>query len=1030
MKILLTFLLLVISTNLVFAGTEEDKIPLVTPLSYNRSPEMFQNSKASATVWLGDLVGKADIGEQIRNSIAPFRNDLAKYYSKPGELDQFVNGLIAEANRDIVRGDLTDAKVIQVNRFFGNRLIGNIVDRILEKEGVPNSDRRNIWVNKIIAPFNDCVGKATNGYYAASHCMSALTASVVPSAGVGLVYELSKDKLSSSFPKADQSKFNAEQAKIYRDCILKTKANAAAVMECAVSAMKVGITKATDLTLTKKINESASNTTNAKAIKSRVMPAFNKCNDAVSTKSSVSLMDQFFGCIDNLTQLTGVELVKDKLLNTATIKAQFSKLELDKLANDKAAQFKKCTDDLIKRNVRVDGMLDITVCENAIVNDVTYQVMIRTFKNSAKDMVKDPEMVSMVSDAGKKALDNCWNDTQSQKGRDACIKSSVIVFAKHVASLKLDAAVPGSMSNKKMVINNSLNSLKECLEKSLPNNISEATDTDARIAECSDKLTKNVALTVADAEVRNTLKGKMTNAEIDKVIAKHVTKDFATCLGQKPSDKQIDICSDNLKVAVSEKVLDLNISQYLADRPGVDLSKRRSEIKSNLIENLKSCLKSSKNKDGCTDELQKDADRKIVLAFGRTELSAQLSTDEVPSKIKPIESEFLDCTKSDLKGDALSKHLDECNKKFAIEFARTLGDIKLKYLLGKAIGTEELAKQDKELNAIVGRYNQCLDKLYQISMDDGLTDKLAICTTELERHALGLVRSNLNNWMSTEQKDATTIAVKNEFAGIIPCLSVLMPSSPYSQSLQNNAESVLKPVAALMAQYIEYSPENARLSLKEIISRLARDLNETGGTDKAKAGLLDLLYKNGALDQFIKSMVRGKVKDAFATLSENDLPKELRDMLVTKENFDAIFDTPEGKSIRDFVHETILKPALIDGAEMSGPAVKTNLEQVNNKVVKMLIMSPRFGDQIVKSGIQKQIDNMGFLTKTFAKVLYGKDNLVWEKVRMSDAGKAAEAYIKENVLLPKFSGKPMSPEEEKRVNAEAEKLVTEAVKKF
>lgn len=177
-------------------------------------------------------------------------------------------------------------------------------------------------------------------------------------------------------------------------------------------------------------------------------------------------------------------------------------------------------------------------------------------------------------------------------------------------------------------------------------------------------------------------------------------------------------------------------------------------------------------------------------------------------------------------------------------------------------------------------------------------------------------------------------------------------------------------------------------------------------------------------------MVRGKVKDAFATLSENDLPKELRDMLVTKENFDAIFDTPEGKSIRDFVHETILKPALIDGADMSGPAVKTNLEQVNNKVVKMLIMSPRFGDQIVKSGIQKQIDNMGFLTKTFAKVLYGKDNLVWEKVRMSDAGKAAEAYIKENVLLPKFSGKPMSPEEEKRVNAEAEKLVTEAVKKF
>jgi hypothetical protein len=1030
MKFLLIFLILVISTNIVFAGIEEDKIPLVTPINYNRSPEMFQNTKASATVWFGDLIGKADIGEQIRSSIAPFRSDLAKYYSKPGELDQFVNSLITEANRDIVRGDLTDVKVIQVNRFFGNKLIGNIVDRILEKEGVPNADRRKIWVNKILAPFNECVGRATNGYYAASHCMGALTSSVVPSAGVGLVYELSKDKLSGSFPSSEQTKFNADQAKIYRDCILKTKGDANAVMECAVLSMKNGILKATDLTLTQKINSSASSSSNAKSIKQKVMPSFNKCNDAVSAKLKTSLMDQFFGCIDQLTQLTGVELVKDKLLNTPTIKAQFGKAELDKLAADKALQFKKCTDDMIKKNIRIDGMLDVTTCENAIVNDVTYQVMLRTFKNSAKDMVSDPEMVSVVSEAGKRALDSCWNESQSQKGRDACIKSSVIVFAKHIAALKLDAAVPDSMKNKKLVISNSLNSLKDCLEKSLPTNISEANDTDARIAECSDKLTKNVALTVADSEVRLTLKGKMSEEEIDKVVAKNVTKEFASCLGPKPSDKQIDSCSDNLKVAVSEKVLDLNISQYMSDRPGIDLSKKRNEIKTTLINDLKSCLKTSKNKENCTDELQKDADRKIVLSFGRTELSVQLSTDQVPAKIKPIEAEFLDCTKTDLKGEALSNKLDECNKKFAIEFARTLGDIKLRYLLGKAIGSDELAKQEQELNQIIGRYNQCLDKLYKIKMEDGLTEKLSICTTDLEKYALGLVRQNLNNWMSTEQKDATTIAVKNEFAGIIPCLSVLLPSSPYSQSLQNNTDSVLKPVAALMAQYIEYSPENARLSLKEIISRLARDLNETGGTDKAKAGLLDLLYQNGALDQFIKSMVRGKVKDAFTTLSDNDLPKELREMLITKENFDTIFDSADGKSIRDFVHENILKPALIDGADMNNPVLKTNLEQVNNKVVKMLIMSPRFGDQIVKSGIQKQIDNMSFLTKTFAKVLYGKDNLVWEKVRTSEAGQAAEAFIKEKVLMPKFTGTMLSPEEEKKMNDEAERLVTEAVKKY
>jgi hypothetical protein len=96
----------------------------------------------------------------------------------------------------------------------------------------------------------------------------------------------------------------------------------------------------------------------------------------------------------------------------------------------------------------------------------------------------------------------------------------------------------------------------------------------------------------------------------------------------------------------------------------------------------------------------------------------------------------------------------------------------------------------------------------------------------------------------------------------------------------------------------------------------------------------------------------------------------------------------------------------------------------------MLVDSPKFGDTIVKTGIQMQINEMGGFSRFMAKVFYGSDNLNWEKVRTTEAGKKAEQYIKENVILPKFEGKSMTPKELEKINEEAERLVKEAVKKY
>ena len=381
----------------------------------------------------------------------------------------------------------------------------------------------------------------------------------------------------------------------------------------------------------------------------------------------------------------------------------------------------------------------------------------------------------------------------------------------------------------------------------------------------------------------------------------------------------------------------------------------------------------------------------------------------------------------------MANHLDECTKQFALDFAKQLGALKLKYLLKQALGTEGFDAHKKDIDTALSRYNQCLDGLKKYSMNDGLTAKLSICTDSLTNSGMSLVRSNISQWMGSNeevQKDAALIMIKEEFATFLPCLSVLLPASPYTPELQENIDSSVKPLAVLLAHYIEYNPENAKQTLDGIIKNLSVDINDVAATTQAKHNLLDFLYKSGGLDQFIKAIVRGTVKDALAGISEKDVPADLRSILLKKENFEEIFNSPEGSKIKDAVMARILKPALINGEDLQGPVYKENMANIKDTVVKLLLDAPSFGEQAIKLSIQKQINDMAGVTKFFAKIIYGGDSLQWEKVRLTKKGKEAEDFIKNHLLTPKFKGMPQTQAEQKKINEEAEKLVKEAVKSY
>lgn len=1172
MKFLLT--LVMAGLSLPSFAAELDSLTLLTPTSYERPSSFSQTMKSKVQAGIANAYN-VDIEKRVAEKIKPYAKDLATYFPKPGELDAFVKN-ISEAGIKKHLNEVTDDNLVSFYGYLGNNLIGKLADRILEKEGVADSTRRSLWIKKITSPFNDCIVTSMNAMYDASHCIDALTASLVPSAGIAIVYELSRSNLNSALPENKRASFNNEQAVAYKVCMARTKKTATDVKNCALSTMKNGVLKVTDMSLSDTINEKASSKSAAVNIKKSVWPAFNTCTNSVGNNPAVKsqLSVQFMSCIDDLVAHTGSLIVQDKVTTTPAITNMFSAAEVKKLSVDKSAQFKKCAVEQKAKGAKKDGMLDIDLCENAVTNEITYKVVTETFRDTARTSIKDDKsLATKVGNEGVAIIDKCWDNKQSAAARESCLKKSIVSYSQSVATIKLDGAIPKTMADRSTLTKNSVVDLSKCLDKELPSNISESNDLTKKLGICTGKLTKNVALKVADYQIRDTAQGNLTDKETDELVNVLITNEFAKCIGDSPEDEELEQCGNALTTKAAKKIAeisfhkevhaylksagglealkidqatvtkfltDLNksnrecidqkvkgpamdqvnlcikgsvkkiayffgdlkfklslgdmykgrdadkkviedqfkknlgacldlkngkgfsisdytknlytcsdkvagsttltvgedqinnaLNTYLKDRPGIDLKPKRDALRAELIGNFKKCMSSAAVQSACTDSLLKESTRSIVVAYGKVETKTQLNADKAPAVITPVEDAFITCTDSKLAGEALSKHLDECTKNFALGFAKELGTLKLNYLLKQTLGTVDFDKQKPAIDDSIARYTACLEDLKKYKMSEGLTDRLSVCTDGLTGRGLAIVRSNINTWMSTDQKDAATVMLKNEFATFLPCLSALLPASPYNQQLQTNIDSSVKPLAILLAHYIEYNPDNAKQTLQGIISKLSVDLNDVAKTKQAKIDLLDFLYQSGGLDQFLKAIVRGTVKDAVAGMSEKDIPPDLKAVLLNKQSFEEMFNTPEGIRIKDAVMEKILKPTLLDNADLGGVAYKTSMDVIKDSVIRLLVNAPSFGEKAISMTIQGKMNEMGGFTKFVVKnFIGGKDSLDWEKVRRTPAGVEAEAYIKEQVLIPKFKGDVLTPEQEKKVMKQAEEMVTAAVKTY
>ncbi len=1131
------------------------------------------NTKSKFLIYMGDSLGMVDLGKKVQDAMKPYEKDLESYFA-PGELNKLISDINTKTKRDIIKGDLNDQKARQTLSVFGNELIGKIADRILEKQGVKEKSRRDLWVHKILAPYNRCNARATNALYHGKHCLEALASAMVPNTGIALVHELSKSNLSASLANSERKPFLDKQVNSYIECIKSNKnATTSDVTNCAVNSMKPGVLHVSRIGLQKQVLPSVDNNKNAYTkIESTVFPSFETCVSKVNSTAK-DLVAEFYNCIDGLVVNTGSQVVNYKINNTDAISGSFSKEGINKLTNDSIGDFKACMEEIKKKNIRVEGMLSTALCETRITNKITYQVVSSQFSDTAKSTGSTPKEIENIKAKGQKILAGCWKNDMNESSRESCIRQSVIKFADSVAVLSFDKAIPSDLKTKDAIKSDGLKDLKNCLEKNLPQKPSSDSSLSKKLDDCKYAVTLKVAIRTAEDSIKD-LGKDLPSSKLKELLDRIVQQKFKSCLGTSPSDKILSDCSDALKVSaakeISEQLFALNIddfvnkngglsklnlssveinsyksdltkktnecvdqgksakdvmvpinrclknsikelalylgtaqynsstndmykdrkevgdnlrlsfqtklknclsekddqsfsigdyttniekcsdrigktvmlevgseqinhnlNNYLADTAVQDNSQNRKALREKLLGSFTQCLNASKNSDPCIQGMKKDATKSIVLAYGKSQVKAQLSISESPLKIKLTEDQFSVCVdKSGKIVEKLTEELDECVKDYAIEFAKSLGEMKVLPLLKKTLGSEDYDRNKNQIDNLIGNYKQCLNNLRPVSMADGFMEKLSICTKGLETKTVGFVKSVMNNWMTSGDEDKISKSVKDEFSSFLPCLGMALPGGePWTEMDDKKVDPILKPAAILLGQYIDYDINVAKKSLDEIFQTLAKEL-QNGNTDKAKREVIDLLQKNGALDQLLKTMVRSNIVDAFKGISDKDVPLNLKDELTRRETINAIFDSEFGRKMRENIMNSVVKPALIEGKDLNGTELTRAQDNIKNEIIGELVNSPRFGTKLVDYSIEKQLKETGWFTKLIGKALYSGDAFVWGNLKTTSSGQIAEKYIKDNILIPKFKGQKLSEKEEKQIMEKAEELVTQAVKRY
>lgn len=707
--------------------------------------------------------------------------------------------------------------------------------------------------------------------------------------------------------------------------------------------------------------------------------------------------------------------------------------------------FEGCLNKGLSGDIATDPNLSskVTGCATELTKNSAMKIAEYQLSEIIGDKVSGPEKVQIINKHVYRDLEHCLGSAPSEEILASCVTNLKKNASRDIAilsfSAEIDKFIKENGGKDRLGIKTSdIQKLKSQLERDLASCLEKINDKDPmpQINQCIKGQVFNLATTLGDyqfnASVGSLYKGRES---VQHIFHEEFTGNFKGCLNRaQGEDYDLNGYMDNLKTCTNEvssktmysmgrDQIQFALTQNLKDKPGVDRKQQREALTISLLAPYKECLDTAPKKDVCIAGLKTEATKAVVEQYAKNEVEFQLNTKEMPKNLGAILEEFKKCmvlAKSDQKAQ------DRCVKNFSIKFASALGNIKVQSVLNSTLGTDDFAANKKEIDSMLKDYDYCLRRLNSKEYVNEVTAGVTQCIGVLQKSAEGIVKKVATGWISTTSPFAD---FNKAIAASLPCIAGLMPASVYDGDLKKQVDSALKPVAIMIGQYLDYNIKEAGEDLPKVLETLLKDIGE-GDSLEARRNLVDTLVETGALDQIIKAIVLDKVKGGLKSVSDHEIPQSVKDKISSKANLDSIFKGKVAAEIREMVAESVLRPVLVDGEKMSGQKVSGATKEITQKVTEALATSEKFGQEIIRVSVQNKINQMGSVKRFFGKMIYGSDSFNWSKVRESDKGKIAEAYITRHVLMPKLRGEVIDESTMANINKKAEELVTSAVKSY
>lgn len=1144
------------------ALAEEDvsNIPLIATGHYDPSKEAGRGfrqftSSLSLAAFGRIALSEKSVEESLREKLD--MPELRRYFPDAREKAALARRIAATVAKKYLSQGMKNEVALQAIEYSTSELVGAIILRAMEAEGVKDESRRSAWANRILSPFRQCMKKTLN-YKEGTKCLDALQADVVKNIGLAINVEMIRQETAPAYAEGAGA--------AYARCLRLREPRADdRVQACVIQGMRAAVGNYGP----DKVRESARAEVpnEADAIARKTQKTFRACLAKASERNG------FSRCADQLVAEAGGEVVAAAIMNNAQVKTYFpSAKERTLLAGKSQKNFLDCLEGVRKRGERdPSGALSTAACAAKVRMDTTRSVAEEVLEKNLNEVqgLAAAEKKAIAAEVSRE-LRECWDSAGAEKKNNECMRSVVELLVGSVAELKLEKNLSPALLKKEPKLKSDLvQAFRGCVKENLPRDLMKSPESADKVNICAARLTREAALKAASFGLQEVMLGKTTDTSAPARLVKElVDDDFAPCLGGAPDERKVGFCSARLKRAAGASVATLlfreefdrffdsnggleafghnaksrddflgqlnrghqkclafgvkesepqkadavvdvcfknsirmlaghiagiafesgmrvhlkrradlsrftdefraefesclrekdapsfSVNDYVANidtcrgrlttaytlkigkkqlteaaGENIEDAGRRLKIEGELFQQFGSCLgakSDNKTINRCADTLKRNATYAIALESAAAQAKKILNDGPPPREMEALNKKLDACLKSNRDPDA-------CAREHALSLAKLLGSLKLRFALSDALGKDDYFSSASRVKELEGTFFRCVESLPGEEADAAFVAALKDCGDQLENAGIDFVQERLAGWLSKERTPAAAAPLSDVLVTALPCLDAVIPGKAVNEQALNNIdpEGILESVAKFAGSYINYDAQRAGQDFDKVLRQLIADL-EAAGPVGARQKLLDLLVKEGMVDQFLKSMVRAEIVKKLGALAPEDrLSPRLEALLTSNETLDAAM-TPELMArFRPFMADKLLKPLLIEGKSLNAPEQRAARKALENQVAESLLDTAQFGEALVRGSIEQNVRNQssGFMTPvTWALTKLGTHNFDWDAVRATPAGAAAEAYVKDQVIRPMVLGEELTPDQLASRRAEAKRLVMEAVK--